>query len=275
MTIVVCIKQVPQEDSVDIDKITGNLKRHTGQQRMNPYDVQALTAALTLREAYCRKYQQTEEDIRLVAMSMGPESALKMLRDALSMGADMAILLSDMAFSGADVLATSRVICQAIQMLEDVALVIFGVKTTDGDTGQVGPETARLLGIPCVYQAGNITLDETSLQFVRNLSEVRQWGEVDLPCAVCVLPEAYSVKAVQLKQKIEARKKPCYVWDQAKLQICQPGVMGSATRVRRIYPSQQLYKGRCFEGDGDHLMDFLQQEVIRAHKVNSNKVEVH
>lgn len=256
MKIVVCIKQVPMDSNVKADPVTGNLKRHMGEKRMNPYDARALNTVLMLREV-C----DWGDKIKLIVLSMGPESAGRMLQDALAMGADEAILLCDPFFAGADVLATSRVLCSAIRRIDHVDLVVFGKQTTDGDTGQVGAETARMLGIPCVYQADTLQLLKASLYFERNLSDRRQAGSLDFPCAVCLLPDEAPVKAASLKQKMAAKKKVCHVWGQSELHISQSGLLGSATKVKRIYPPQQLNRGQYFEGSVDAFRAFLRAEI--------------
>ena len=140
MLIVACIKQVPDTTQVKVDPVTGTLIREGVPFIMNPYDTHALEESLKLKDKF---------GFRVAVISMGPANAEVTLRKALAVGADRAILLSDRAFGGADTLATSMAIAQAIMKLareEEVALVICGKQTIDGDTAQVGPGIATRLG---------------------------------------------------------------------------------------------------------------------------------
>lgn len=139
MKIIVCMKQVPAGTKVDIDPQTGAMKRLSGTTRTNPYDLFALETALQIRE----KLGGT-----VTVLTMGPAQAEEMMRDACTMGADDAVILSDRKFAGADVLATSYVLSQGIQVLGGADLIICGKQTTDGDTAQVGPAIAEHMAIP-------------------------------------------------------------------------------------------------------------------------------
>ena len=139
MKIVVCMKQVPASSKVDIDPETGAMKRMSGETRTNPYDLFALETALQIRE----KVGGT-----VTVLTMGPPQAEEMMRDAYTMGADDAVILSDRKFAGADVLATSYALAQGIQVIGGADLIICGRQTTDGDTAQVGPAIAEHLTIP-------------------------------------------------------------------------------------------------------------------------------
>ncbi len=139
MLVVACVKQVPDTTQVKVDPVTGTLIREGVPFITNPFDTHALEESLKLKDAY---------GFRVVTISMGPPSAEATLRKTLALGADEAILLSDRVFGGADTLATSKVLSEAIQRLaqkEEVAMVICGKQTIDGDTAQVGPGIATRL----------------------------------------------------------------------------------------------------------------------------------
>ena len=136
MKILVCIKQVPGTSNVEVDPVTGVLKRDGIETKMNPYDLYALELALSLR-------QQKGGQVHVI--SMGPLQAKSVLAEAIYMGADAGYLVSDRQFAGADVLATSYTISQGIKKAGDYDLIICGKQTTDGDTAQVGPEIAEFL----------------------------------------------------------------------------------------------------------------------------------
>lgn len=148
MKIAVLLKQVPEIESLTLDEETGRVRRQGVDSVINPLDLYALEAAL--------KTTETIENTTITALSMGPESAMMVLKEALAMGAHEAFLLSDRVFGGADTFATARVLSTALQKAGPFDLILCGEKATDGDTGQVGPEIAALLNIPAVTFAGAI-----------------------------------------------------------------------------------------------------------------------
>ena len=156
MKILVCMKQVPAGTKVDIDPETGAMKRLSGETRTNSYDLFALEAALQLREKVGGS---------VTVLTMGPPQAEEMMRDAYTMGADDAVILSDRKFAGADVLATSYALSQGITAIGDIDLIICGKQTTDGDTAQVGPAIAEHLGIPhAAWVSEIVDADSESIQ---------------------------------------------------------------------------------------------------------------
>ena len=147
MKIIVCIKQVPGTTEVDIDPETGTLMREGIEAVVNPLDLYAIEEALRLKEEFGGT---------IVSLSMGPPQAEQAMREALALGCDEAILLTDRIFAGADTWATAYTLACAIRKLGDYDIVLCGLKTTDGDTAQVGPELAEELGIPHVSYVGKI-----------------------------------------------------------------------------------------------------------------------
>ena len=174
MKILVCMKQVPAGTKVDIDPETGAMKRLSGETRTNPYDLFALEAALQLREKVGGS---------VTVLTMGPPQAEEMMRDAYTMGADDAVILSDRKFAGADVLATSYALSQGITAIGDIDLIICGKQTTDGDTAQVGPAIAEHLGIPHAAWVSEIVDADMTFEDMadQNLSK---YGLVGSPTAV-------------------------------------------------------------------------------------------
>ena len=150
------MKQAPAGTKVDIDPETGAMKRLSGDTRTNPYDLFALETALQLRE----KLGGT-----VTVLTMGLPQAEEMMRDAYTMGADDAVILSDRKFAGADVLATSYALAQGITVLGGADLIICGRQTTDGDTAQVGPAIAEHLTLPHAAWVAEITgADESAIR---------------------------------------------------------------------------------------------------------------
>ena len=178
MKILVCMKQVPAGTKVDIDPETGAMKRLAGETRTNPYDLFALESALQLREKVGGS---------VTVLTMGPPQAEEMMRDAYTMGADDAVILSDRKFAGADVLATSYALSQGITAIGDVDLIICGKQTTDGDTAQVGPAIAEHLGIPhAAWVSEIVDADSKSIQVKQDLVSVSQTSKIPYPCLITV-----------------------------------------------------------------------------------------
>ena len=178
MKILVCMKQVPAGTKVDIDPETGAMKRLSGETRTNPYDLFALEAALQLREKVGGS---------VTVLTMGPPQAEEMMRDAYTMGADDAVILSDRKFAGADVLATSYALSQGITAIGDIDLIICGKQTTDGDTAQVGPAIAEHLGIPhAAWVSEIVDADSESIQVKQDLVSVSQTSKIPYPCLITV-----------------------------------------------------------------------------------------
>ena len=142
MKIIVCAKQVPDTNEVKIDPVKGTLIRDGVPSILNPDDANALEAALQVKDA--------NPDVTISVVSMGPPQACYMLRECLAMGADDAYLLSSRAFGGADTCATSTTLAAGIRKVGDYDIIFAGRQAIDGDTAQVGPQTARRLGVPVV-----------------------------------------------------------------------------------------------------------------------------
>ena len=172
------MKQVPAGTKVDIDPETGAMKRLSGETRTNPYDLFALEAALQLREKVGGS---------VTVLTMGPPQAEEMMRDAYTMGANDAVILSDRKFAGADVLATSYALSQGITAIGDIDLIICGKQTTDGDTAQVGPAIAEHLGIPhAAWVSEIVDADSESIQVKQDLVSVSQTSKIPYPCLITV-----------------------------------------------------------------------------------------
>ena len=141
MNIVVCIKQVPDTAEVKINPETNTLIRDGVENIMNPFDRQALETALILKDT---------SGAKVTVVSMGTPQATDILKEAIAMGADDAVLISDRALAGSDTLATSVALAAAVRKVGECDLVLCGKQAIDGDTAQVGPEMAEHLGIPQV-----------------------------------------------------------------------------------------------------------------------------
>ena len=178
MHFIVCIKQVPEGTEVEIDEEKGVLKREGVESKLNPYDAYALEAAVALKEEYGG---------RVTVLSMGPLQAKEVIQEAYSLGADAGYLLSDRKFAGADTLATSYVLAEAIRRLPAADLIFCGMQTTDGDTAQVGPGIAELLELPHVSYVAEIKdIHKKSILVDADMGDGMEELRIELPCLVTV-----------------------------------------------------------------------------------------
>jgi len=249
MLIVACIKQVPDTTQVKIDPVTNTLIRQGIPIIVNPYDTNALEESLRLRDRFGG---------RVVALSMGPPNADVTLRKALALGVDDAVLLSDRVFGGADTLATSCVLSAAIAKLaeaDELALVVCGKQTIDGDTAQVGPGIATRMGLTqltLVESVEAIDLKARRIRVRRKLEGRREIVEAPLPALLTVVREINRPRYPTVPKRLESLKAEVKVWDNKvlNLDVNTIGLKGSPTCVRRIF-SPQREKGEIL-GDGLH-----------------------
>jgi electron transfer flavoprotein beta subunit len=252
MFVVACIKQVPDTTQVKIDPVTNTLIREGVPFIMNPYDTHALEEALRLKDKY---------GFRVAVLSMGPPNAEMTLRRALAAGADEVVLLSDRAFGGADTLATSQVLSQAIARLnerEEVAFVLCGKQTIDGDTAQVGPGIATRLGytqLTLVDQVQVVDLQARRVRVRRKLEGRHEVVEAPMPAVLTVVREINRPRYPTVPMRLAAERGEIPVWGNAVMTIDPEtiGLKGSPTKVNRIF-SPEREKGEII-GDGAHDPD--------------------
>ena len=229
MTIVVCIKQVPPSNDVKIDPATKNLVRDFQDGIMNPYDKNAVEAALQLKE---------KTGDRVVALSMGPLQFTDTLREALAMGCDDAVLLSARAFAGADTLATGYVLAKGIEKIGDVRLILFGRHAVDADTGQVGPIVAGLLGLPQATFVRHWEMtNENSLRVTRLLEKSEETVKITLPAVITVTGELNTPRyAVPIRiMKAAKAEIPVYNEQDLNCDLDRIGIAGSPTIVTSVF----------------------------------------
>ena len=252
MKIVVCMKQVPAGTKVDIDPETGAMKRLSGETRTNPYDLFALEAALQLRE----KLGGT-----VTVLTMGPPQAEEMMRDAYTMGADDAVILSDRKFAGADVLATSYTLSQGIQVLGGADLIVCGKQTTDGDTAQVGPAIAEHLGIPhAAWVSEIVDADETCIRVRQDLVSVSQVSEIPYPCLITVDKDMCVPRLPSYLLKKATADRPVHIMSFADMpdqDLSRYGLVGSPTSVERMFAPPEIEKQVYLEGNAKEKTDSL------------------
>ncbi len=262
MHIVVCIKQVPETGNVRINPETHTLMREGVAAIINPFDMYAIEEALRLK---------TKTGGRVTVITMGPPQADAAVREAIAMGADDGVLISDRAFAGSDSWATSYTLSKAVTKFGDVSLVLCGKQAIDGDTAQVGPGIAAHLDIPQITYVRKITeIDEKRIVAERSLEDGVETIESSLPCVLTVTKEINEPRLPSLKGKMAAKKAVIPVW-KADDMGCDPkrtGLNGSPTRVSRVFAPAAREGGETFTGDPEEtvprLIEKLKDALLQA-----------
>jgi electron transfer flavoprotein beta subunit len=241
MHIVVPIKQVPETSNVKMDPETGTMLRTSVAGIVNPLDLFAIEAALRLRET---------QGGSITVISMGPPSAENALRDALAMGCDRAVLLSDRRFGGSDTWATSYTLSLAIRKLSPVDLIICGERATDGETGQVGPGIAANLDLPlATYVSKIVEVGVDFLRFERMVEGGRELIWSPVPMVLVVMKEVGNPRLGTVRSKLHARKMEIPTWGSETIGAKEEwiGLKGSPTRVVKIYSPKLARKGELIK----------------------------
>ena len=207
MKFIVCAKQVPDTSGKVAVKADGTMDRASMATIINPDDLNAIEAALTLKDA--------NPDAKVVVVSMGPPAAESMLRELLAMGADEAILVSGREFGGSDTFATSQIIAGALAHLgiEEDDVIFCGRQAIDGDTAQVGPQIAEKLNIPQVSYAAGIKKEGNTLIVKRALEDGYMNIQVQTPCLITCIKELNTPRYMTVKGILECNSKPFSVYD--------------------------------------------------------------
>jgi len=248
MDIVVCIKQVPETTDIGWNPETGALIREQAGGILNPNDKNALEAALQLRE---------QHGGMITALSMGPSQAEDALREALSMGVDRAILLSDRVFAGADTLSTSYALGLALKKMARFDLILCGKESSDAMTAQVGPQLAELLDLPQLTYAIEIAVENNSVRIKQKLEDGFRMLETSFPALVTVEREINQPRIPSMESIMEAyRDKEVVVLGGEDLGGDKEyfGLKGSPTQSRQVY-SKKVKKGKVsmLEGEPDEI----------------------
>ncbi|MBU4483540.1 MAG: electron transfer flavoprotein subunit beta/FixA family protein [Actinobacteria bacterium] len=258
MKIVVCIKQVPGTTEIKIDPETNTLIREGIENIINPFDAYAIEEGVRIRERF------NDGEVEVIALTMGPPQSREILKEAISVGVDSAILLSDRAFAGADTWATSTTLAKAINKIEDCRLVILGKQTLDGDTGQVGPELAQRLNIPFIGYASSILEINRNKMKVKRLMEDRyETFEVNLPAAISVVKDINTPRVPSLRGKMKAKSAEIPVWDANQLEADEDevGLSGSYTQVVKIFTPKIKHEIKMIEGSPGEQVEQLYKEL--------------
>jgi electron transfer flavoprotein beta subunit len=242
MHIVVCVKQVPNPEAafsmLKIDEQAKKVVPVSGLQLvMSPFDEQAVEAALRVRESM--------GEAKITAITVGPESARNVLKHALAMGADEAVLVSDEALDEAGAVLTALALSRAILALGPVDLVLTGRQAADSDAGVVGCGIAETLGFPIVTFARKVEIAERVARIERVLADGFETLEVDLPAVVTISNELGAARKPTLRETMRAARKPVVAKNAAEIDLIPSDITRFAARVQR----EQLYapkkEGTC------------------------------
>ena len=260
MDIIVCIKQVPDTSELRIDPVTGNLIREGVPGILNPEDKHAVEAAVCLKEKHGG---------HVTAITMGPPQAEEALRECLAMGADRAILLTDRAFSGADTCATSYTLSRAVQKVGKFDLILCGRQALDGNTAQVGPQLAELLGIPQITYVQSMEVDGHKARVRKALEDGYEILEGRLPLLLTVTKDTNVPRVPAIDAIIAScAEDKVITWTAEDLDIDKAltGLKGSPTRIRRAFtPETKSGRVEMLEGSAEEAVKSLVSRLRGKH----------
>lgn len=258
MNIVVLIKQVPGSTEIKVDPKTNTLVRDGVEAIINPFDTFAVEEAVRLKEAHGGT---------VTVLTMGPPQAADALRQAISVGADRAVLVSDRAFAGADTLATSYTLAAAIRKTGPCDIIIAGKQTLDGDTGQVGPEVAVHLNLPFATYVKKIEHSGNgSLRVERLVEDGYEVLELPVPCLITVVKEINEPRLPSLRGIMAAKKAEIETMtaDQLGEDPARFGLSGSPTQVVETYVPEREKQAVVLSGTVEHQVDSLVKMLKEA-----------
>jgi electron transfer flavoprotein beta subunit len=266
MKIIVCVKQVPNTSGKVAVKADGTMDRSSMPTVINPDDMNATEAALTLKD---------ETGARVIVITMGPPQAKIMLHELLAMGADEAILISAREFGGSDTFATSQILGAAIRRIgiEDDTIVICGRQAIDGDTAQVGPQIAEKLGLPQVSYVADIKKKGKTITCRRMLEDGYMTLEVETPCLLTCIKELNTPRYMTVKGINEYDKKPFEIYDfdtlkdDPLIEKDTIGLQGSPTNVFRSFSPPQKGAGMMLQGAEKETVSQLYGILTQKHLI--------
>ncbi len=254
MKIIVCIKQVPDTTEIRINPETGTLIRDGVPSIKNPDDKGGLELALSLKEKH---------NAEVTVITMGPLQADAVLREAMAMGADRAILLTDKKFAGADTLATSNALAAAIRELE-YDLIIAGRQAIDGDTAQVGPQIAEFLDLPQISYLEALEYDGKNTFTIRKQTEEGyEVLQADGKILVTVLASAYQSRYMSVKGIVDVFNREVEIWTVDKIEVDESklGLKGSPTQVKKAFSKGAKVPGELFEVDTEEAVGIIMSKL--------------
>lgn len=264
MKIIVCVKQVPDTSGKVAVNPDGTLNRASMATITNPDDLNAVEAALALKD---------ETGAEVIVISMGPPPAEGMLRELMARGADRAILVSAREFGGSDTYATSQILAAAIDTigLGDEDIILCGRQAIDGDTAQVGAQIAEKLGLPQVSYASEIKKDGNVLTVQRALEDGYMTLRLKTPCLLTCIKELNEPRYMSVEGIFDCYKKPFEVMGYAQLEnhaFIDPttiGLKGSPTNIFKSFTPPQKGVGVMLEGSDKATCDKLATTLAAKH----------
>ena len=264
MKAIVCVKQVPDTSGKVAVNPDGTLNRASMETITNPDDLNAVEAALKLKD---------ETGCKVVVITMGPPPAEGMLRELLARGADEAVLVSAREFGGSDTFATSQILAAAIKKigLEDDDIVFCGRQAIDGDTAQVGSQIAEKLGIPQISYAADIKKEGNTVTVKRMLEDGYMTIQTKTPCLLTCIKELNAPRYMSLGGIMDCYSKPVEVYDYNTLKddpLIDPttiGLKGSPTNIFKSFTPPQKGQGRMLEGADKNTCAELAAELLKKH----------
>lgn len=266
MKIFVCVKQVPDTSGkVAVDE-NGILIRSSMPTIINPDDMNAMEAALQLKD---------ETGCKVIAVTMGPAPAEGMLRELIAMGADEGILISAREFGGSDTFATSQIIAAAINHvgLEKDDMIFCGRQAIDGDTAQVGPQIAEKLDLPQVTYAADIKKEGNEVIVKRMLEDGYMTIKMQTPCLVTCIKELNTPRYMSVKSIFECYSKPLTVLDfealkdEPLIELDTIGLKGSPTNIFKSFTPPQKGVGVMLEGADKATAADLADRLLKKHVI--------
>ena len=251
MNIIVCIKQVPATTEVKMNTETNTIIREGVESIINPFDMYAIEEGLRIKE---------KKGGKVTVLSMGIPSVAELMREAISLGVDDAVLLSDRSFAGADTLATSYTLSKGIKKIGNYDLIICGKQATDGDTAQVGPSLAEKLGIPHTTYVRKIEeIEDNYIRCQRLTDDGYEVVEMPLPALITVVKEINEPRLPSLKNMMRAKKAIITIWNSddinADKNLC--GLKGSPTQVIKTFTPIHNIKSEFLEGTPENRQKSL------------------
>jgi len=261
MKILVCVKQVPGSNNVEVDPVTGVLKRSGIPSKCNPYDLYGIEMALSLAERFGGSVE---------SLTMGPPQAKDVILETVCMGASRGTVLTDRKFAGADVLATAYTISQGIRKCGAFDLIVCGKQTTDGDTAQVGAEVAEYLGIPNISNVLSVEdIKDGRLYLTASLDNIIMTLTVPMPCLISVDGDINTPRLPSYKIRKTLTEDSVRFLTFADFGDQDPnhyGLSGSATQVERIFPPEKQAQKHTLDGDAETQSQAL-YELLRDRKM--------
>ena len=271
MNILVCVKQVPNTQAIQIDPETNTLIRDGVESILNPYDGHALEAASRIQD-------KDKENVKIYALCMGPPQAEAVLRECLAISANAAYLASDRAFGGSDTLATGYILSEALKRIEATEgikfdMIFCGKQAIDGDTAQVGPQIAENLDLPQITYGLTCEVKGDELHVLKETEDGKEIVAAKFPCLATFTKPSFDLRLPSVKRRLAAKKmeiKIISAEDLGEIDKTKIGLKGSPTKVRKTFVPQVKKGGTIFrDGPLEESTEKLAQMLVDNEIVTS------